>query len=113
MKMQSIVTCTAIKESKGSYEGRDFSSTTFHLTVDMAENTSGRSIGMVTRPFKMGDAGEFDKWAHLKPTWPAAGLQCVATFEVVAGSDNASKLTLLSLSVYEAPKRAAGAPAAA
>lgn len=97
MKMQSQVVCTAIKESKGSFEGKAFSSTTFHLIVDMAENSSGRSIGAVTRPFKLGDASEFEKWAHLAKSWPVTGLPCVATFDVVAGSDNTSKLTLLHL----------------
>ena len=97
MKMQSNVICLAIKESKGSFEGKPFSSTTFHLAVDMAENTAGRSIGNVTRPFKLGDASEFEKWAHLKNSWPENGLACVATFDVVAGADNASKLTLLAL----------------
>lgn len=105
MKMQSNVICTAIKESKGEYEGRPFSSTTFHLTVDMAENTSGRSMGVVTRPFKLGDASEYDKWAHLKPSWPVTGLPCVATFEVTAGSDNASKLVLVKLAIA-APAKA-------
>ena len=97
MKMQSQVVCHAIKESKGSFEGKPFSSTTFHLSVDMAENTAGRSIGNVTRPFKLGDATEYEKWASMKDIWPESGLPCNATFEVVAGADNASKLTLLAL----------------
>lgn len=97
MKMQSNVLCTGIKESSGSFEGKAFSSTTFHLNVDVAENTAGRSIGAVTRPFKMGDASEFEKWVGMKASWPAAGLPCVATFDVVAGADNTSKLTLLEL----------------
>lgn len=97
MKMQSNVLCTGIKESSGSFEGKPFSSTTFHLNVDVAENTAGRSIGTVTRPFKMGDATEFEKWAKLKDQWPATGLPCVATFDMVAGADNTHKLTLLDL----------------
>lgn len=97
MKMQSQVVCHAIKESKGTFEGKPFSSTTFHLAVDMAENGAGRSIGSVTRPFKLGDASEFEKWVHHKDTWPETGLPCLATFDVVAGADNASKLTLLAL----------------
>lgn len=112
MKMQANVICTAIKESKGDYEGRAFSSTTFHLSVDLPDNTSGRSIGAVTRPFKMGDAGEFDKWMHLDKSWSAAGLPCLATFDMVAGSDNTSKVTLLALAPIEAAKRAAPAVAA-
>lgn len=97
MKMQSAVLCTAIKESSGTFEGKPFSSTTFHLHVDMAENSAGRAIGVVSRPFKLGDSSEFEKWAHLKSAWPATGLPCLATFEVVAGADNASKLMLLDL----------------
>ena len=107
MKMQSAVVCHAIKESKGSYEGTPFSSTTFHLAVDMAENSAGRSIGNVTRPFKLGDATEYEKWANLKDTWPESGLPCMATFDVVAGADNASKLTLLALVPTAAPQRKA------
>lgn len=97
MKMQSQVVCHAIKESKGTFEGKPFSSTTFHLAVDMAENGSGRSIGSVTRPFKLGDASEFEKWASLANNWPVTGLPCLGTFDVVAGADNSSKLTLLAL----------------
>ena len=97
MKLNSQVICTGIKESKGEYEGRAFSSTTFHLIVDVADNSAGRSIGAVTRPFKMGDAEEFQKWQHLDKSWPAAGLLCDCVFDVVAGAGNDSKLTLLSI----------------
>lgn len=107
MKMQSAVLCTGIKESSGTFEGKPFSSTTFHLNVDVAENSAGRSIGAVTRPFKLGDASEFEKWAHLKNAWPATGLPCLATFEVVAGADNSSKLTLLELRPAAEQKKAA------
>lgn len=97
MKMQSAVLCTGIKESSGTFEGKPFSSTTFHLNVDVAENTAGRSIGTVTRPFKLGDASEFEKWISFKGAWPASGLPCIATFDVVAGAENSSKLTLIAL----------------
>lgn len=97
MKLNSQVICTGIKESKGEYEGRAFSSTTFHLVVDVAGNSAGRSIGSVSRPFKMGDADEFQKWQHLEKSWPAAGLLCDCVFDVVAGAGNDSKLTLLSI----------------
>jgi len=97
MKLNSQVICTGIKESKGEYEGRAFSSTTFHLIVDVADNSAGRSIGAVTRPFKMGDAEEFQKWQHLDKSWPASGLLCDCVFDVVAGTGNDSKLTLLSI----------------
>ena len=97
MKFSSGATCTGIKESKGEYEGKPFSSTTFHLIVDVAENSAGRSMGAVSRPFKFGDASEFDKWAHLKVGWPAVSLPVVCDFDLVAGSDNSTKLTLLDI----------------
>lgn len=107
MKLQSAVVCHAIKESSGTFEGKPFSSTTFHLSVDMAENSAGRSIGTVTRPFKLGDASEFEKWANLKDTWPESGLPCLATFDVTAGSDNSSKLVLVALAPAASPQRKA------
>ena len=97
MKFSNTALCTGIKESKGQFEGKDFSSTTFHLIVDVAENGSGRSIGAVTRPFKFGDASEFEKWVNVGKTWPVGGLPCACDFEVVAGSDNSSKLVLLGI----------------
>lgn len=97
MKMQSVAVCTGIKESKGDFEGKAFSSTTFHLHVDVAENGAGRSLGVVSRPFKFGDASEFEKWAHLKNSWPVTGLPCACVFDVVAGADNSTKLTLLEI----------------
>jgi hypothetical protein len=97
MKFKNTAICTAIKESKGEIEGKAFSSTTFHLNVDLAENSAGRSIGTVTRPFKFGDASEFDKWAHLSRSWPAGGIQVECEFEVIAAADNKSTLTLLGI----------------
>jgi hypothetical protein len=107
MKFQNRVLCTGIKESAGTMEGKAFSSTTFHLIVDVAENSAGRSIGQVTRPFKYGDATEFEKWAHLAKAWPPGGLPCEAQFEVVAGADNTSKLVLLDLKPAPQTARAA------
>lgn len=99
MRMKSTVLCTGIKESAGVFEEtkKAFSSTTFHLIVDVAENGAGRSIGSVSRPFKFGDASEFEKWAKLKDKWPAAGLLCDCEFDMVAAADNATKLTLMAI----------------
>lgn len=107
MKFQNTAICTGIKESKGSFEGKDFSSTTFHLIVDVAENSAGRSIGSVSRPFKFGAADEFEKWAHLEKSWPVGGLPCVCEFEVVAGADSSSKLMLLGIKPAAQTARAA------
>jgi len=97
MKFSNTARCTGIKESKGEFEGKGFSSTTFHLIVDVAENGAGRSIGAVTRPFKFGDASEFEKWQHLKNSWPSGGIDVACDFEIVAGADNSSKLVLLGI----------------
>lgn len=107
MKLNSQVLCTGIKESSGSFEGKPFSSTTFHLNVDVAENGAGRSLGMVSRPFKFGDASEFEKWAHLKNAWPVAGIQCAVIFDVVSGADNSTKLVLLDIKSVAAQVKAA------
>lgn len=61
MQVTSKVIVHAVKESVGVFEGKPFSSTTFHCEVDLKENGAGRSLGRVTRPFKLGDAKEFDK----------------------------------------------------
>src|ERR1035437_3630099 len=97
MKMNSTALCTGIKESKGEFEGKAFSSTTFHMIVDVADNGAGRSIGAVTRPMKFGDASEFEKWAHLKNSWPVTGVPVACVFDVVAGADNATKLVLIDI----------------
>lgn len=110
MKFSNQALCTGIKESKGEFEGKAFSSTTFHLIVDVAENGAGRSLGSVTRPFKFGDASEFEKWAHLSKSWPVTGVPCQCDFEVVAGSDNSSKLVLLGIRPAASSSAAASAP---
>lgn len=114
MKFTSEVIVHAVKESKGEYEGRSFSSCTFHCEVDLKENGVGRSIGRVTRPFKLGDAGEFDKWEHLGPSLPIAA---AAVFEMEATRDDKTNLKLISIvprsaaaSPHRAPAPAAAAP---
>ena len=94
MRFQSEVIVHGVKESQGSIEGRDFSSTTFHCEVDLAENSAGRSIGRATRPFKLGDAKEFDKWAHLGESLP---LKAMATFEMAAAAQDATKMVLVDI----------------
>lgn len=104
--MTTSVLCTGIKEAKGVFEEKAFSSTTFHLIVDVAENSSGRSIGSVSRPFKLGDASEFEKWAGFKSKWPATGLMVDAVFDAVAGPENTTKMTLLEIRPTPAQKTA-------
>lgn len=105
MKFQSEVIVHGVKESEGVVEGRAFSSTTFHCEVDLAENSAGRSIGRATRPFKLGDAKEFDKWAHLGASLP---IKAMATFEMAAAAQDGTKMVLVDIRPIEkAPAKAA------
>ena len=97
MKLQSQAVLHGIKSSKGEIEGRGYDSTTFHISVDLGATSNGESIGVVTRPFKCGTSEEFKKWAHLKNNWPATGIPVLCEFDVVAGADQTSKLTLLAI----------------
>src|SRR4051812_14848605 len=103
MRTQANVVVHGVKESVGTFEGRAFSSTTFHCEVDLKENGAGRSIGRVTRPFKLGDAKEFDKWAHLANSLP---LHAVATFDMEASREDGVKLTLIDIRPVEQKKAA-------
>lgn len=97
MQLTSKAVLHGIKQSKGDYEGRAYDSTTFHLAVDIGQSSNGESIGTVTRPFKFGDSTQFQKWLGYKEKWPLGGVLCDCIFDVVAGSDNSSKLTLLGI----------------
>lgn len=94
MQFNTQVIVHGVKESKGTYEGKPFSSCSFHCEVDLKENSSGRTIGRVTRPFKLGDASEFDKWAHLGNSLP---IKANATFEMVPGREDGTSLKLVSI----------------
>lgn len=110
MRFNSEVVVYAVKESVGEFEGRAFSSCTFHCEVDLKENGAGRSIGRVTRPFKLGDAKEFDKWAHLGQSLP---IKANAVFEMEATKETqgstGTKLVLVEIRPVErlADKKAA------
>ncbi len=106
MQFKSEVIVHGVKESKGTIEGRDFSSTTFHCEVDLAENSAGRSIGRATRPFKLGDAKEFDKWAHLGESLP---LKAIATFEMAAAAQDGTKMVLVDIRPVDMAKPASKA----
>lgn len=104
MQFKSEVIVHGVKESQGSIEGRDFSSTTFHCEVDLAENSAGRSIGKATRPFKINDAKEYDKWAHLGASLP---IKAVATFEMAAAAQDGTRMVLVDIRPLEQAKKAA------
>ncbi|MNV41056.1 hypothetical protein D3C71_1326810 [compost metagenome] len=62
--------------------------------MDLKENGAGRSLGRVTRPFKIGDAKEFDKWAHLGASFP---ITANAVFEMEATREDGTKLSLVEI----------------
>ena len=94
-------TLFGIKATAGEVEGNKYSSTTFYLPADLGNTANVKALGTVTVPYKFGDVSEFDKWAHLEKSWPAAGLPVLCDFDVVQGRDaqgkDAAKLVLLGI----------------
>lgn len=106
MEMNSVAMLSGIESSKGDFEGTAYDSTKFHLSVDLGKKSNGKTVGLVTRPFKFGDSGEIEKWAHLdKFLREGKSIPCACVFDVVASSDGV-KLTLLAISP-QAPAKAA------
>ena len=95
-----------IKESKGDFEGKAFSSTTFYLDVDLAENGAGRSLGSASKPFKCGDASEFEKWLSFETLLKAGPLKANAVFQMEATKSDVPSLKLVSIKPAVAPKPA-------
>lgn len=104
MRIPMNVVVHGIKESVGTFEGKAFSSTTFHCEVDLKENGAGRSLGRVTRPFKIGDAKEFEKWLSLSQSFP---ITAAAVFEMEATRDDGTKLTLVEIAPVSRAAKAA------
>ncbi len=111
MKMQSTSTLHGIKASEGEYEGKKFSSTTFYLPADFATGGTGKAMGSVTVPYKLGDASEYKKWEHLEKAFPPAGIPVLCEFDVVVGKDaagkDAAKIVLLSIKPQSVARPAA------
>lgn len=82
-------------------DGKRFTSCSFHLPLDIKESATKRTLGTVTRPFKMGDATEFDKWAHLgDKLGDGKFILCDGQFELVASKvagKETSELQLVSI----------------
>ena len=97
MKMQSKALLFGIESSKGTFETTSYDSTKFHLSVDMGQKSNGKTIGVVTRPFKLGDSTEIEKWTQIAPHLNAGKpVQVECEFDVVASADGV-KLTLLAI----------------
>lgn len=111
MRFSNEVIVHGIKASKGVMETaggqRPYDSTTFHCEVDIAESSSGPSIGKATRPFKCGDSTEFEKWAHLGNSLP---VKAQAVFEMATSGDG-TKMVMVEIKPVELAKPAIKAPA--
>lgn len=109
MKMQTQVLLFGIESGKGEFQGTAYDSTKFHLSVDMGTKSTGKTIGVVTRPFKFGDSTEIEKWVSLTPLLSAGKpVLCNCEFDVVASSDG-TKLTLLGIQPVPQTKTATAA----
>ena len=94
MQFNQEVIVHGMKASKGTFEGRAFDSTTFHVEADLKANGAGKSLGRVTTPMKFGDSTELDKWEHLAKHFP---IKAQATFEVQANGKGESSLVLVGI----------------
>jgi hypothetical protein len=108
MKANMNAVLYGVESGKGDFEGVAYDSTTFHLSVDLGKKSNGKTVGVVSRPFKMGDSTEVDKWLHLGPAMPSGRVPVVCEFDVVATKDG-SKLVLLGIT----PATTAAVPKAA
>ena len=98
MRFNSQAILTGIKSSKGQIDnGAKFDSTTFFLAIDLGTSSFGESIGQVSRPFKCGDSTEIEKWKAYKASWPVGGVAVDCVFEMAAGSQDSSKMVLVSI----------------
>lgn len=114
MKLPEMrVICHGIKQSATEFEGKKYSSTTFYLPAELAESAAGKTLGAITVPYKFGDANEFDKWAHLRNSWPEGGVPVLVQFELVSGKDaqgkDTGKLQLVGVKPAPAARTAAAA----
>lgn len=98
MKMKTEMRCMGIKASAGEMDGVKMSSCTFHMRADVAGNGWGDAVGGCTVKMKHGDATEFEKWKHLKASWPDAGVVLPCVVDFAAGSDGKPVLTLVEVS---------------
>ena len=107
MEMQSVAMLSGIESSKGDFEGTAYDSTKFHLAVDLGKKSNGKTVGLVTRPFKFGDSTEIEKWVNLTSVLSTGKpVACNCEFDVVASSDGV-KLTLLAIQPAPQSKAAA------
>lgn len=86
-----------IESGKGSFNDTSYDSTKAHLAVDLGEKSTGKTMGVVTRPFKLGDSTQIDRWEVFKSHLALGrGIPVMCEFEVIAASTGV-KLELISM----------------
>lgn len=103
MRTKSQFLLLSVKESKGNFEGRPFDSCKFHLVVDAPDNSSGRSIGCVTREFKFGKGEEIENWLAYDQQMKTGGVLVEAELDIVAGADKAVTMQIVSIKPVHPP----------
>lgn len=85
MQFAAQVKLFGIESQNAEVDGQRYQSTSFHLPLDIKESSTKRTMGTVTRPFKLGDHTEYDKWAHLEANLgDGKFILCDAVFNFVA-----------------------------
>jgi hypothetical protein len=96
--MQQKVIVTAIKPSKGEFEGKEFDSLVFHIESEIASNGSGEGFGQVSTPNKLGKSADIERWLKYKPApGQIMRLPCVAEYVIQGDGKGGQKLTLVAL----------------
>jgi hypothetical protein len=80
MKLQTQITVTGMKKSKGTLEnGNPYDSTKVYAMTDL-DDRKGNGLGAATVEYTFGTSEEFDKFKHLAASFP---LVCDAEIEIV------------------------------
>lgn len=93
MKLQTRITVTGMKRSKGTLEnGNPYDSTKVYALTDL-DDSKGNGMGQATVEYTFGKSDEFDKFKQLAQSFP---IECDAEVEIVTNG-NTQKTNLVAL----------------
>ncbi len=101
MKMQSEITVTGMKASKGDYEGTAYDSTKVYALVEM-DTKGDKAMGQATAVFNFGTSDAYEQFRHLKGAMP---FRAMADFEIVTNGREV-KQVLIGLKPLDTKKAA-------
>lgn len=101
MKMQSEITVTGMKSSKGDFEGTAYDSTKVYALVDM-DSKGDKAMGQATAVFNFGSSEVFEQFRHLKGAMP---FRAMAEFDIVSNGRDI-KQVLVGLKPIDGKKAA-------